>query len=294
MVSDRARTVAFADALKEVVNDGDHVIDFGTGTGLLAMLSALAGADRVYGLDRTIIAEYASRLVEENDLADLVSIIRVDAKDFTPDQPVDLIVSEWLGHFAYTENMLPAVLACRDKDLREGGVMMPSAVDLLLAPVETPGLYADGPGFWDINIRGIDFSSLETAEVMQAIAVKTVIRPEEVIARPRSLVRVDLAKVAPEDVWQSGTLEFVIQRDAIFYGFAGWFDAQLSPSVNLGTGPWAPTTHWQQTYFPLEPRKVFEGERLPVEYTLSEHPGQSTSVALRLIVDGERYNFMVN
>ncbi len=44
MVSDHTRTNAFAAAIREVVQPGDVVLDVGTGTGILAMFAAKAGA----------------------------------------------------------------------------------------------------------------------------------------------------------------------------------------------------------------------------------------------------------
>ena len=35
------------------------------------------------------------------------------------------------------------------------------------------------------------------------------------------------------------------------YGLAGWFDAELAEGVGFGTGPFSPSTHWQQMGFPL-------------------------------------------
>ena len=56
MVSDRPRTDAFAAAIREVVKPGDVVLDVGTGTGILAMLAAKAGAREVHAIDATDIA----------------------------------------------------------------------------------------------------------------------------------------------------------------------------------------------------------------------------------------------
>jgi protein arginine N-methyltransferase 1 len=52
MVSDKRRTDAFAAAIAETVKPGDIVIDVGTGTGILAMLAARAGASQVHAVDR--------------------------------------------------------------------------------------------------------------------------------------------------------------------------------------------------------------------------------------------------
>src|SRR5438046_3369975 len=106
MIADRRRTGAFARAIAEVVAPGDVVLDVGTGTGILAMLAAKAGARRVYGVEHADVAEVAVRLVEANGLADVVRIVRSAARALVLDEKVDVVVSEWLGSLALVEGML--------------------------------------------------------------------------------------------------------------------------------------------------------------------------------------------
>src|SRR5688572_5581324 len=172
MVADRARTDAFAAAIREVVRPTDAVLDVGTGTGILAMLAAKAGARKVYAVDQSTIAESAARLVVENRLDDRVDVIQGEAAELLLPEKMDLLVSEWLGHTAYVEGMLSDVLAARDNNLAEGGRMIPARVRVMLAPVDDTVLYTnEGPGFWREPIHGIDFSSLEEAELAQGRAV---------------------------------------------------------------------------------------------------------------------------
>ena len=114
MVSDTRRTQAFAEAIAQVVRPGDVVLDVGTGTGILAMLCAKAGAARVYGIDQAAVAQSAANLVKANGLQDCVKIMRGSAREIELDEKVDLIVSEWLGNFAYVEGMWDDVCFVRD------------------------------------------------------------------------------------------------------------------------------------------------------------------------------------
>ncbi|MFA6797581.1 MAG: 50S ribosomal protein L11 methyltransferase, partial [Candidatus Paceibacterota bacterium] len=48
---DEKRTISFSSAIKKTVKKGDVVVDMGTGTGILAMFAADAGAKKVYAIE---------------------------------------------------------------------------------------------------------------------------------------------------------------------------------------------------------------------------------------------------
>jgi len=283
MVSDRFRTDAFAAAIREVVQPGDVVLDVGTGTGILSMFAAKAGARKVYGIDATDIADVATDLVKANGLSDQIEILRGRAGELQLDQKVDLIISEWLGNAAFAEGMLHAVLDARDHNLTQAGRMLPSKVRVLIAPLDEPILYnTDGPGFWREPIHDLDFSSLQEVELTQGRTMQIRVEPAAVLAPGQALLELDLLTASMEDVWFEGQLEFVPVREGVLNGFCLWFEAELSRSVVLDTGPFSPETHWAQTYMSFSPRPVRAGERVEVSVDFSFDPDPA---AVRRYVD---------
>ncbi|MDE0766942.1 MAG: 50S ribosomal protein L11 methyltransferase [Opitutaceae bacterium] len=294
MVSDQVRTDAFADAIAEVVKDGDRVLDVGTGTGLLAMLSAKAGAEKVFGIDQASVAELATKLVEHNGLSDKVEIIKGNAKNLQLPEKVDVLVSEWLGHFGFVETMLDDVIVARDKNLKPNGTMLPCGIELFMAPISVPWIYGEsGPGFWDFPVHGIDYSPLEEMELKQAIAGKSVVPVDALLSRGESLMAFDLKTVQRDDPWRSGDLEFVIEEDGRMDGFVGWFTSDLSPEITLDTGPGSIPTHWGQTHLMFPPRDVKKGDALKAHFALNRHPFEERSLELKLTVDEETIHYTV-
>jgi Ribosomal protein L11 methyltransferase (PrmA) len=51
ILNDRVRTSRFIDAIERIVRAGDVVVDIGTGTGILAIAAARAGARHVYAIE---------------------------------------------------------------------------------------------------------------------------------------------------------------------------------------------------------------------------------------------------
>jgi SAM-dependent methyltransferase len=293
MVSDRLRTNAFAAAIRETVQPGDVVLDVGTGTGILAMFAAKAGARKVYAIDATDIADVATDLVKANGLSDQIQVLRGRADDLQLDQKVDLIISEWLGNAAFVEGMLNAVLDARDHNLAPTGRMLPSKVRVLIAPLDEPLLYnSDGPGFWRERIHGLDFSSLQEVELLQGRTMQIRVEPAAVLASGQALLDLDLLTASAEDAAFAGQLEFVAVRDGVLNGFCVWFEAELSRNVMLDSGPFSPETHWAQTYMSFSPRLVRAGERIDVSADFSCDPDRGY-VDLRLGVGENELIYLI-
>ncbi len=273
MVSDRPRTNAFAAAIREVVRPGDVVLDVGTGTGILAMIAARAGARQVYAIDATDISQVAAKLIKANGLSNQIQVFHGRADDLQLDEKVDLIISEWLGNVAFAEGMLPAVLDARDHNLKSTGRMLPSKVRVLLAPLDEPILYHnEGPGFWRSPIQDLDFSALQEVELSQGRPMQIRVEPAALLAPGQTFLELDILTTTAEDIWSEGELSFVPVRDGVLNGFCVWFEAELSPSILLDTGPLSPETHWAQTYLSFTPRPVRAGQRVEVSVDFAYDP----------------------
>ena len=166
----------------------------------------------------------------------------------------------------------------------------------MIAPVDEPILYnTEGPGFWREPIHGLNFSSLQEVELSQGRTIQIRVEPAAVLAPGQTILELDLLTASVEDVWSESQLDFVPVRDGVLNGFSLWFEADLSASVMLDTGPFSPETHWAQTYLPFAPRPVRAGEQLEVSVNFSHDPDAATGhVDLHLGVDEHELSYMID
>jgi predicted RNA methylase len=114
MMNDHNRNAFYRDALKAAVKPTDMVLEIGTGSGLLAMLSARAGADHVYAIEANKnLADLAAHIMGENGMADNITIINklsthVEAEIDLP-KKANVLVSEILGTLLLGESALTYV-----------------------------------------------------------------------------------------------------------------------------------------------------------------------------------------
>jgi SAM-dependent methyltransferase len=260
MVADRLRVETYRQAIHARVKPGDVVVDVGTGTGLLAVFAAEAGARRVYGIEWGSIQATAQEVARANGYGDVITVLRGDAKQIALPEPADLVISELMGSFGLEEDMMAVLMEAR-RWLKPGGGFLPESLTLHLAPVAAPQTDAL-LRFWESSPSGIDLSPVAQA------ACRDLQRADPADLTPladpalwATIVPVELASPHVR-----GTASFVVSQAGLCHGFAGWFAADLAPDVRLQNGPTDPPTHWGCAFLPLAtPIHLQEGDALAVD-----------------------------
>ncbi|MEM6405364.1 MAG: class I SAM-dependent methyltransferase [Pseudomonadota bacterium] len=251
------------------------VLDVGTGTGVLAVWAAKAGAKHVYAVDASHAHHYAEQLVYSEGVSDKVTVLHAKIEEIDIPQPVDIIISEWMGVFLIKESMFDSVAYARDKWLKPGGLLLPSAATIELG-LYTPDKDYDHTDFvrknlerermeWkktvtDLRRLDVDYSAL-TDELEQELSdhhLKNAIRAnylsaDNLAANSQQILAFDCNTVAPTDLIQfSKEFDFTVTRRTEVRGFLGWFTVQFPNGVVLDTGPKPIYNHWGQQLYPLE------------------------------------------
>eukprot|EP00928_Gymnodinium_smaydae_P087805 TRINITY_DN72001_c0_g1_i1.p1 TRINITY_DN72001_c0_g1~~TRINITY_DN72001_c0_g1_i1.p1 ORF type:complete len:380 (-),score=74.81 TRINITY_DN72001_c0_g1_i1:106-1245(-) len=267
MLRDQPRVDAYRRAIESCgeawrASGGTTVVDVGSGTGLLAILAARAGASRVVAVEASRMAHFLPKIVAANVPAGVVEVkeCRAEELELEPDAKVDVIVSEWMGYFLLFENMLPSVLAVRDRYLKKGGQMLPSKCRLKLAPLEDKSWRPSKVDFWN-DVHGIDMSAL----VPLAVATECgkgqhrFIDGQELMGSAFDVFEFDCHEVTEGDLARfEAPISVEVPAGRRLDGFASWFECEFGAAGwLLSTGPDAPQTHWRQTAFNL--RKPIEG-----------------------------------
>ena len=271
MICDRVRTEAFRRAIDSVVRPGDIVLDVGAGSGILSVFAARAGAGRVYAVERTPVAVLAQELAAANGVAEIVQVIHGDVMDVELPEPVDVIVSEWLGGFGIDEGMLVPVIVARDRWLKPGGVMIPGLVTAWVGLVHDRYL-GETVEFLRDNPYGLRFDDL-VEKTVNEIGYSGSFRhlaAGDLRSEARRLWTTDAQLIPLEQAQAPHEAETLLPvRDhGRANALALWFSAELAPGVSLSIGPGDPPTHWGMTTAPL---------RSPVELS----PGMAVRARVR-------------
>uniref|UniRef100_A0A4W6BXV6 type I protein arginine methyltransferase n=1 Tax=Lates calcarifer TaxID=8187 RepID=A0A4W6BXV6_LATCA len=233
MLKDEVRTLTYRNSMyhnKHVFKD-KIVLDVGSGTGILSMFAAKAGAKHVYGIECSSISEYSERIIKSNHLDSVITIFKGKVEEVElPVEKVDIIISEWMGYCLFYESMLNTVIFARDKWLKPGGLMFPDRASLYVVAIEDRQ-YKDFKIHWWENVYGFDMTCIRNVAMKEPLV--DVVDPKQVVTNS-CLIKV---------------------RMTTFHALVTYFNIEFTKchkKTGFSTAPDAPYTHWKQTVFYLE------------------------------------------
>jgi len=276
MLHDDRRTNDYITALQRAVRPGDVVLDLGTGSGVLAIAAARAGARHVYAVEASDIADVAERVFAANGVQDRVTLIRGWSRDAELPEPADLLVAEVIGNEPLEEEILETTLDARRRLLKPGGRMIPHALELIARPVLLPDAEARQRAIgqqaverWR-HVYGIEFQPLLDAAFPGPVNNPT---EAEVLARwppvgpPVSLTTVELGRFERPTV--DACADLTVAHGTSVNAIAVTFQAHLYSSVVHVLDPWRwPSSSWATSLWVLpDALRVGPGDMLRVRYS---------------------------
>lgn len=260
MLKDRPRQKAYQKAIfsNRELFVGKTVLDVGSGTGILSIFCAQAGATKVYAIEATNMAKLAKQIVQENNFEQVIEVHQTKIEDFNlPDEDqhqIDIIVSEWMGFYLLHEGMLDSVLFARDKFLKSNGSMFPQNGTIFVSPCQLPSLFEA----WNIH-DGVQMQSFGAALRAQKSMKPDIslIPAEDLLHEGTVIAWIDLNDITLDDLNEFSFDEIiVVNKIGRYQGICMWFDVEFPMNNNgdtviLSTAPKAEPTHWMQTIIHL-------------------------------------------
>ena len=270
MMNEQERNQAYYAGLESVVTPEKVVFEIGTGSGLLAMMAARLGAKKVYSCEAVgLVAETARKIVARNNYQDQITILAKSSQtvQLEKDLPAraDILVHEIFSSELLGEHVLPAIEDAKQRLLRPGGEVLPSAASIMIALVSGDDL---GKSLHVAESFGFDLRDFNA------------IHP-----RKRPLYREDLAPVLLSDgieafrfdIYREATfpgarkvIEITARKEGLCYGVIQWLRIELNRDVHYENHPSQrrSISNWQHTIYGFdEPMHLDAGSIVSVTAT---------------------------
>jgi type II protein arginine methyltransferase len=283
MLSDSVRVAAYRRAIEQAVRPGQHVVEIGTGTGILAVLAAKAGA-RVTAIERFSVLGMARSVARRSGVEGSIEFIRGRSDLVRLEEPGDLLISEIVGNRILNESLLETTLDARRRLLRPGARLIPEKIEIFAEVGRTDRFDHLQRAFQRVGSEvGVNLEPL-AGWFQQRVAAGQVVwelggEGDDFLplASEVSLIEIDLRRLEAAD--------FVVSRpvvpagDGLANAVVLAFRLELQPGIELSTRGRHHGLHWSKPVFMLRrPLALRRGQAVQVTASYESHGDMQISL----------------
>ena len=168
MIAEVPRNVRFERALLRAIRHytqrhgrGPHVLDIGSGTGLLAMMAARGGARKVTSVEMVpAVCAIAAQIIERNGYGDVVECINTRSDELSlyamGGEPADICVSELIDDHVIGDGVLASIADARKRLLTPEALIVPRGSRMFVQPISLRSKGPPGISLDDLNVFHAD------------------------------------------------------------------------------------------------------------------------------------------
>ena len=265
MINDDERNNAYQAALERNVKAGDLVLEIGTGSGIVSMMAARAGAGKVVTCEiLPAIAMLAKDVIARNKLDDRITVVvkkstQLKVGEDLPEK-ADVFVSELLNVGLLAPNMISIIRHARENLVKPEGRIIPQAAQVYGALLQCDHLARINPVG---TIAGFDMSPMDRMRSPGYAQIDLAADPHARLSEDFEIFGFDF-RTDLNETGQRG-LNIMATAPGICHGIAFWFDLMMDDDVVYHSASRARTNHWKQAmHFFQKPIAVRPGQILRV------------------------------
>ena len=272
-LADEYRMEVYQQAIRKYVKSGSIVIDMGSGIGIMAFLASMAGATKIYSLERNEIIKTAKILAKENGFTN-IDFLEGDSRKASIPEKVDVIIHVQMGHFLFHADMLELLSDLRDKYLKKNGRILPNKFKFYAEPVQIKSAWRV-PYLWNLKIKSINFESLKSHSIEKKWGYTyTLIQPSNIdffLTEPVPLIEFDLEEFEIKDIPLHYNIHRVIEKPGRLDGLYLYFEAYFDDLLVISTKPESENyaRSWRGVLYRTESEELSHHSK--IEYDLTIH-----------------------
>ena len=281
MLADAVRVDNYHAAIHKYVQEGDTVVDLGSGTGILSFFASQKKPKHIYAIDHGAIIDMAKFLAAKNNVHN-ISFVQTHSSKFLPSELVDVIIHEQIGDFLVDEDMVRNLCDLRDRILKPGGKILPNEFDLFMEPVQIEkGMRT--PFLWEQQLHGVRFDGTKVWLNSEQNTISKAqrhhrLQPNQVshfLCEPEPVFTFDILSVDPNNMPTKFIASKKVVYPGIMDGFCLYFNIRFDEEIVIPTSPMAKPTHWANQLFRTDPIECQAGDIIELELEMPSY----TSVA---------------